>query len=379
VDDGLRAGAVERQLSRAARRILAGARIPVVLVGGLLGVLSAPAGDRVPTVVAVLAVLAWSVVYSSQLWRKPRGWLVWADLGVLMAACLSQPWTVPSVATANGQGWVITMVSVAVVIHQWHTKTLPGAVTTLLLTATYLIGAWWAAPAFWAGAVAIGAWTPIQATLSRRVVSLLLRGAQAADAQQAQAEAARQKAAVAEAVRADERAHTSMLHDTAATTLLMVGLGEVPSGQLWLREQARQDLAALDGSADSAFADGNLMPRLLHVIRTGRVAVDLSAPDAIPLPPDVTTALCGAVKEALNNVARHAGTENATATVTDDDGRIAVEIADQGRGFAAAAVPRWRRGVANSIIDRMAAVGGRAVIDSAPGAGTTVRLEWDRV
>ena len=375
---GSRYGGVERQLTRAALRILAGARVAVALVGGLLGVMSAPDAGRTLTVVGVAVVLAWSLLYARWLWLGPPSWLVWADAVVLAAAGLSQPWTVPVVAVVNGQGWVIALVSVSAVIYQWHTKPVSGLVATLIVTVAFLLGGWWTAPDQWAGAAAIAAWTPVQGILSRLLAAMLLRGARTADAQQARAEAARREAAVAEAVRADERAHTAMLHDTAATTLLMVGLGEVASNGTWLREQAERDLAALEGNAANTSEYGDVMPGLLDILRAGQVKVELSAPDVVALPRSVATALHGALREALNNVARHSGTMAATVTVTDENGRVAVAIADRGKGFLPGAVPQLRRGVANSIVDRLAAAGGRAEITSAPGAGTTVRLEWDR-
>jgi signal transduction histidine kinase len=51
-----------------------------------------------------------------------------------------------------------------------------------------------------------------------------------------------------------------------------------------------------------------------------------------------------------------------------------VFVRDEGPGFDLGAVPTERRGVRDSIIGRMRAVGGRAEIDSVPGEGTEVAL-----
>ncbi|WP_211767902.1 sensor histidine kinase [Kutzneria sp. CA-103260] len=370
-------GAVEEQLTRAAQRILAVARAVVALVGGLLGVMSAPAGHELRTAVIVITVVAWSLLYGRWLWRGPQTdltWagLAWADVAVLAVAGLTQPWTVPAVSIGNGQGWVITLVSVSVVVHQWHTRMAPGLATALAVTAAFLVGAWWTTPELWVGALAIGAWTPVQAVLSRVLATLLVQGARIADAQETRAEVARRDAAVAEAVRADERAYNAMLHDTAATTLLMVGLGEVGSNHAWVRAQAARDLTALAGEAETP--EGDALPALLEVVTASRVAVDLSAPDILPLSPEIARAVRGALREALNNVARHSGETSAKVIITAES----VVISDRGRGFRLDAVPERRRGVANSIVERLSSAGGRAVITSAPGEGTTVRLEWDR-
>ncbi|MEV6604056.1 ATP-binding protein [Kutzneria sp. NPDC051319] len=360
-------------MTRAALRILAVARLVVALVGGLLGVMSAPSGHELRTTVIVITVSAWSVLYARWLWQGPPPGLAWADVAVLSVVGLLQPWTVPPLSVGNGQGWVITLVSVAVVFHQWHTKPVSGLVSASVVTVAFLVGAWWTAPDLWVGAAAIGAWTPVQAILSRVLNTLLIQAARAADVQESRAVAARREAAVAEAVRADERANAAMLHDTAATTLLMVGLGEVGSSRQWVREQAGRDLDALAGE-NLDVAEGDALPALLEVVHASRVAVDLTAPDALPLPHEIATAVRGALREALNNVIRHSGETSATVVITVDS----VVITDRGKGFRPESVPERRRGVANSIVDRLAAAGGRAVITSAPGEGTTVRLEWDR-
>ncbi|WP_244199790.1 sensor histidine kinase, partial [Amycolatopsis thailandensis] len=80
-----------------------------------------------------------------------------------------------------------------------------------------------------------------------------------------------------------------------------------------------------------------------------------------------------AVREALVNVDRHAGVGEALLTVEDG---VRVTVRDEGRGFDPAATPAQRRGVRGSLVERMAAAGGRAEVTSAPGAGTTVDLVW---
>jgi signal transduction histidine kinase len=75
-------------------------------------------------------------------------------------------------------------------------------------------------------------------------------------------------------------------------------------------------------------------------------------------------------------VARHAGVGTAAITVASDNGVVTVEITDRGAGFAPEDVSPHRRGVSGSISERMTRAGGRATITTAPGAGTSVRLEW---
>ena len=84
-----------------------------------------------------------------------------------------------------------------------------------------------------------------------------------------------------------------------------------------------------------------------------------------------------AAAEAVRNSNRHAhSTTPTTVTVSLDSPKLTVVVADDGRGFDPQTVPADRLGITVSIRDRMAAIGGSADIDSAPGRGTRVSLRW---
>ena len=53
-------------------------------------------------------------------------------------------------------------------------------------------------------------------------------------------------------------------------------------------------------------------------------------------------------------------------------------VRDRGPGFDPRRVPEDRRGLRESIVGRMDRHGGRAVVHSAPGAGTEVELVIER-
>jgi signal transduction histidine kinase len=120
----------------------------------------------------------------------------------------------------------------------------------------------------------------------------------------------------------------------------------------------------------------DLGPKLERVVAsTGDLAVRLKlAPATLPSP--VADQLAASVGEALRNAERHAGTGQAEVIVTGGAGWAVVKVSDRGRGFDPATAPPSRRGIRESITGRMLAVGGRAVIASRPGEGTTVTLSW---
>jgi signal transduction histidine kinase len=77
------------------------------------------------------------------------------------------------------------------------------------------------------------------------------------------------------------------------------------------------------------------------------------------------------VAEGLVNVARHSGASAATVTVRERDGRLRIEISDDGEGGADAADGTGIAGLA----DRAAAVDGTLALVSPPGRGTTLVAE----
>jgi hypothetical protein len=117
---------------------------------------------------------------------------------------------------------------------------------------------------------------------------------------------------------------------------------------------------------------------------------------AVPVP--VAVAIAFAVREALANVASHAGTGEAWVEIcpvaadgndsvpagaglvagapeTGPEG-IRVTVRDAGAGFDPGQVDPSRLGLRRSIVERLADWGGRALIRSSPGAGTEVILCW---
>jgi signal transduction histidine kinase len=99
------------------------------------------------------------------------------------------------------------------------------------------------------------------------------------------------------------------------------------------------------------------------------VTAELEADPPVP----VAQALIGATQEALANVAKHAGVQQAVVRVASTDAGVEVTVRDHGRGFDPDR-PAGGFGIAESIVGRMRDVGGRAAIWSAPDRGTRVTL-----
>ncbi len=84
-----------------------------------------------------------------------------------------------------------------------------------------------------------------------------------------------------------------------------------------------------------------------------------------------------AVKEHLFNVTKHAGVKRARVTLTDRDGRLAITVSDEGRGFDPAMLVdqdvKYGLGLSR-VRERIRAIGGDLDIDSAPGKGSRFTL-----
>jgi signal transduction histidine kinase/ligand-binding sensor domain-containing protein len=96
-----------------------------------------------------------------------------------------------------------------------------------------------------------------------------------------------------------------------------------------------------------------------------------------PLPTGTEREILRVAQEAIHNVSKHAGARQLTVQLDYGPAAIALEVRDDGRGFAAEAEPESPTGHfgLTGMRERAAAIGGKLDVTSEPNAGTTVRLE----
>ncbi len=234
---------------------------------------------------------------------------------------------------------------------------------------------------------------------------MLERGATTADATLAAADREAREQRVALSRTTERREHERLLHDTVLNTLTAIGqVGHVGragrAGAGLLEGRCRRDVAllqyALSDASDPAKVAGRPFGGLLigieaaaiemrarglevHVAVAGQAREPAVA--AGPVPGQVAVAMAYAVREALVNVATHAGTGQAWVDVSlagpsAAGGGVRVTIRDAGAGFDPAAVDPARLGLRRSITERVADLGGSASVRSRPGEGTSVNLYW---
>ena len=96
------------------------------------------------------------------------------------------------------------------------------------------------------------------------------------------------------------------------------------------------------------------------------------------LMPELETALFRVAQEAITNIAKHSGAETVLIQCLERDGRVSIEIEDDGKGFSPESLPppaARERGLGLlGMRERVELFGGTLELDSAPGSGTRIAV-----
>ncbi len=187
--------------------------------------------------------------------------------------------------------------------------------------------------------------------------------------------------AAAEHARHDERStQYRLLHDTVLSTLNTIARGAIQdSARLRQRCAAEADFLRSMISGNGQPTTNLIMELAVVVHHQAALGLRVHSNMAeVPetLPPEAIAALAGSCREALNNVAKHAGTAEAWLTAhTEQNGAVVITVVDRGHGFYPDSVSRGM-GMSHSIKARMAEAGGSSAVESEIGQGTCVELRW---
>lgn len=214
----------------------------------------------------------------------------------------------------------------------------------------------------------------------------------------ARAEAERGRA-VSEAAVARERAVRMAerealgreIHDSVLQALALVGkrgreLASSPTvpqevrALVELAVEQERELRALLGEAPEEPPPGAVALRtVLRAAAFGieGVSVTVNAAGTCWMPAQGVEALSGAVRQALDNVVRHARTTTVTVFAEEHDGDIVVSVRDDGLGFQydeERLAREGKMGMLRSMKGRIEAIGGGMRVLSAPGRGTEIEF-----
>jgi signal transduction histidine kinase len=144
-----------------------------------------------------------------------------------------------------------------------------------------------------------------------------------------------------------------------------------------LAAEAEQAVFALQelgrGIFPSVLADQGLTAALRTQAARMPLAVRVEAEDAVAaarLDPELEAALYFVALEALTNVQKHAPGAAVDVWLRALEGRVSLEVVDDGPGFDGA--PRTGGSGIQNMSDRIAAAGGTFTLESRPGGGTRV-------
>jgi len=354
-----------------------------------------------------LAAMAWAALVVAYLrGRWGQGW--WRD-GLDSAASVllvfGAGWCVPAAVRGDTTNWLYIAMVGQLFVPAWLAPVASAAPLALISAGAYLAGTVVtpAAPTGGSSAAVSAAVLVAIAAAAWCARLLLERGAFAADATLATADREAREQRVALSRTTERREHERLLHDTVLNTLTAIGrasgadAGGIDAGQLVGR--CRRDVALLryvlsDPGDPAKVADRPFGGLLIGVeaaaieMRARGLEVHVGVADRVrgrvapvtPVPGQVAVALAYAVREALANVATHAGTGEAWVDVSlagsPAGSGVRVTIRDAGAGFDPSAVDPARLGLRRSIAERVTDLGGRASVRSQPGEGTVVDLYW---
>jgi nitrate/nitrite-specific signal transduction histidine kinase len=110
---------------------------------------------------------------------------------------------------------------------------------------------------------------------------------------------------------------------------------------------------------------------------TGRtqIPVRLELDEDCALSADIKVAFYRIAQESLNNIAKHAHARQVSMTLVCLKGGVRLQIKDDGIGFDLAIIPLDHFGV-GIMRERAQAIGGQISIESEPGHGTTIIVQW---
>ena len=222
------------------------------------------------------------------------------------------------------------------------------------------------------------------------LLQLTLRAGREQDAAALAAQEAAAATAAAETLERQRTRYHAFTHDDVLATLLAASQdGATPSEvtkRSAMRTLEKMDQFRADVPLQHWLSTGELESHLRQAAVGVGVPLHstLTAPGGkdLRIPVEVCDALTEALTEAMRNSVRHGAWPDgkpvhreARASRTADT--IEIVVADNGRGFNPRRVGIDRLGVRLSILQRVnSQPGGHASIDSARGAGTTVRLTW---
>ena len=192
-------------------------------------------------------------------------------------------------------------------------------------------------------------------------------------------ESARVDAAEIERSRLD-----ALVHDSVLTTLLIAAHAESDQERVLASKSANDAIDRLRSARSENLATTELtLASFFHALElriqqaSPEFEVSISRLSDLPISSKIADALTEATLQAVDNSLKHAGqASERVVRLRGQQSGLKIVVSDNGKGFRPSQVAKDRIGISSSIVTRAANVGGRVFINSSPGAGTNVVIEW---
>jgi signal transduction histidine kinase len=343
-------------LQDAARRFLR--RFGVLAAGWTtLLALTVPGGVDHPGLLAAGVSALWIWALASQLVQPPRVW--WA--GWLIAAVgleLLGPLVATDGSSLAGGASFLVLAGVALSLRRAWVITAVALLGVVAMSRSLIDPAWTVA-----GSIS----TVLLFAFGGLALTLLVEAVASAQTERDRLTRALADVEREQAVARERGEAAARLHDSVLQTLTAIGRQDDPqeAGRLAMRASSElRDFLHRAIMNDDDIDLGDQLRRAVTAAADG-AAVGVSIVGQ-HIRSTATIALVDAAAEAVRNAVRH-GAPPVRVLLEQDGDATVCWVSDRGAGFEQATVPANRLGVRSSIIGRIEAVGGAAVLDTAHG------------
>lgn len=176
----------------------------------------------------------------------------------------------------------------------------------------------------------------------------------------------------------------ALVHDSVLTSLLVAANAETDQQRALAAKSAKDAITRLEAARSTEALSNQLtLASFFHALElriketAPEFQVSVSRLSDLPIDSAIAEALTEATLQAVDNSLKHASqaTERVVRLKGQESG-LKIVVSDNGKGFRPSQVPKDRIGISSSIVARANNVGGRVFINSNPGSGTDVVIEW---
>ena len=218
------------------------------------------------------------------------------------------------------------------------------------------------------------------------MINLVRRGAKRADEANTLAiERAIEQARI-DAVESERQRLDALIHDRVLNALLVAGKAQSIEDQRGATQLAQNAIHTLQEALVEPRSTPNVTPLgLFRALRKAAlqllptIQVSTLGADSDEIPAAEAQAITQATIQAIDNAVRHSNAKTIELIMDlPEPSSLEITVRDNGTGFRLDRLPKDRIGIRTSVVGRMTAIGGKAHIRTAPGAGTEVVLRWSR-